>query len=316
MNYMKQLIVIFSLLLTLSISDNLFAQQYSLPLWTKEIPNSQKSGDTELYRESSGLMGYALVQYPDIKVFLPTKRNATGQAVIICPGGGYQGLAYDLEGLDYAKFMNTIGVAGIVLKYRLPVSKSNVVPYKSPLMDVQRAIRIVRFNAAKWNINPDKIGVMGSSAGGHLASTVGTHFDYGIKDAKDSIDQVSCRPDFMILMYPVITFTQPSMHKGSRDNLLGKEPNPELDKEFSNELQVKKDTPPTLLVLADDDTGVPAENSLLFYQALRKNKIPAEMHIYAQGGHGFGLGVNKLELELWPQACHQWLKWIDSKYKK
>jgi dipeptidyl aminopeptidase/acylaminoacyl peptidase len=117
-------------------------------------------------------------------------------------------------------------------------------------------------------------------------------------------------------MYPVITFTQPTMHKGSRDNLLGKAPNPELDKEFSNELQVKKDTPPTFIVLADDDTGVPAENSVLFYEALRKNKIPAEMHIYAQGGHGFGLGVNKPELEFWPQACHQWLKWLDSKYKK
>jgi acetyl esterase/lipase len=313
---MKQFIIIYSLLLSLFICGNLSAQQYSLPLWTGEIPNSQKSGDVEVFRENNGLMGYALVQNPDIKVFLPTKRNATGQAVIICPGGGYQGLAYDLEGLDYAKYMNTIGVAGIVLKYRLPVSKSNVVPYKSPLMDVQRAIRIVRFNAVKWNINPDKIGVMGSSAGGHLASTVGTHFDYGNPDAKDSIDKISCRPDFMILMYPVITFTQSTMHKGSRDNLLGKAPNPELDKEFSNELQVKKDTPPTFMVLADDDTGVPAENSILFYEALRKNKIPAEMHIYAQGGHGFGLGVNKPEIEFWPQACHQWLKWLESKYKK
>ncbi len=311
---MKKLIILLSL--TTLITGNLFAQRYTLPLWKGEIPNSQKSGDVEVYRANNGLMGYSLVQNPDIKVFLPTKRNATGQAVIICPGGGYQGLAYDLEGLDYAKFMNTIGVAGIVLKYRLPVSKSNVVRYKSPLMDVQRAIRITRFNAAKWNIDPDKIGVMGSSAGGHLASTVGTHFDYGNPDAKDSIDRVSCRPDFMILMYPVITFTQPFMHKGSRDNLLGKEPNPELDKEFSNELQVKKDTPPAFIVLADDDTGVPAENSIVFYEALRKNKIPAELHIYVQGGHGFGLGVNKLELEFWPQTCHQWLKWLDSKYKK
>jgi len=295
--------------------ENLNAQHYTIPLWKGEIPNSQKSSDVEKIDNSTGLMGYSLVQIPDIKVFLPTKRNATGQALIICPGGGYQGLAYDWEGLDYAKYLNTIGVAGIVLKYRLPVSKSNVIPYKSPLMDVQRAIRITRFNAAKWNIDPKKIGVMGSSAGGHLASTAGTHFDYGNAEAKDSIDRVSCRPDFMILMYPVITFTQPSMHKGSRDNLLGKEPNPELDKEFSNELQVKKDTPPTLLVLADDDTGVPAENSLLFYEALRKNKISAEMHIYAQGGHGFGLGVNKSELEFWPQTCHQWLKWLDSRAK-
>jgi len=313
MNNLKTALLFFLIVLMF---ENLNAQHYTIPLWSGEIPNSQKSSDVEKIDNSTGLMGYSLVQIPDIKVFLPTKRNATGQALIICPGGGYQGLAYDWEGLDYAKYLNTIGVAGIVLKYRLPVSKSNVIPYKSPLMDVQRAIRITRFNAAKWNIDPKKIGVMGSSAGGHLASTAGTHFDYGNAEAKDSIDRVSCRPDFMILMYPVITFTQPSMHKGSRDNLLGKEPNPELDKEFSNELQVKKDTPPTLLVLADDDTGVPAENSLLFYEALRKNKISAELHIYSEGGHGFGLAVNKGHHEFWPQACHEWLKWLDTKYKK
>ena len=310
---MKSLSVI---LMVLFMSINLNAQQYVIPLWKGEIPNSQKSDDVEIYAENTGLMGYALVQKPDIKVFLPTKRNATGQALIICPGGGYQGLAYDWEGLDYAKYLNTIGVAGIVLKYRLPVSKSNVVRYKSPLMDVQRAIRITRFNAAKWNINPNKIGVMGSSAGGHLASTAGTHFDKGNPEAKDSIDRLSCRPDFMILMYPVITMKQPYTHQGSRDNLLGKEPNAELENEFSNELHVTKDTPPTFIVHADDDRGVPVENSILFYQALRKNKIPAEMHIYSEGGHGFALAANKGHNEFWPQACHEWLKWLDAKYRK
>jgi acetyl esterase/lipase len=303
----------FVVLLIAVMSMNLSAQQYVIPLWKGQIPNSQKSDDVEVYRENTGLMGYALVQNPDIKVFLPTKRNTTGQALIICPGGGYQGLAYDWEGLDYAKYLNTIGVAGIVLKYRLPVSKSNVVPYKSPLMDIQRAIRITRFNAAKWNIDPNKIGVMGSSAGGHLASTAGTHFDPGNPNAKDSIDRMSCRPDFMILMYPVITMKMPYTHKGSRDNLLGKNPGEELVNEFSNELQVTKDTPPTFIVHADDDSGVPVENSLLFYQALRKNKIPAELHIYSEGGHGFALAANKGHQEFWPQACHEWLKWLNAR---
>jgi acetyl esterase/lipase len=303
----------FVVLLIAVMSMNLSAQQYVIPLWKGQIPNSQKSDDVEVYRENTGLMGYALVQNPDIKVFLPTKRNTTGQALIICPGGGYQGIAYDWEGLDYAKYLNTIGVAGIVLKYRLPVSKSNVVPYKSPLMDIQRAIRITRFNAAKWNIDPNKIGVMGSSAGGHLASTAGTHFDPGNPNAKDSIDRMSCRPDFMILMYPVITMKMPYTHKGSRDNLLGKNPGEELVNEFSNELQVTKDTPPTFIVHADDDSGVPVENSLLFYQALRKNKIPAELHIYSEGGHGFALAANKGHQEFWPQACHEWLKWLNAR---
>jgi acetyl esterase/lipase len=313
---MKNLKVSLLLLLTVFMIQNLSAQHYIIPLWSGEIPNSQKSGDVEMIDNSAGLMGYHLVQNPDIKVFLPTKRNSTGQALIICPGGGYQGLAYDWEGLDYAKYLNTIGVAGIVLKYRLPVSKSNVIPYKSPLMDVQRAIRITRFNAAKWNIDPKKIGVMGSSAGGHLASTAGTHFDYGNTEVKDSIERMSCRPDFMVLMYPVITFTEPYTHKGSRDNLLGKNADPKLVTEFSNELQVRDDTPPAFIVHGDDDTGVPVENSLMFYTALRKHKISAELHIYSEGGHGFGLAVNKGHHEFWPQACHEWLKWLNTQYKK
>jgi len=312
---MKNLMQVFLLLLTFFMCDTLNAQQYAIPLWTGEIPNSQKSGDVEMVEYVSHT-SLSLVQIPDIKVFLPTKSNSTGQALIICPGGGYSRLAYDWEGLDYAKYLNTIGVAGIVLKYRLPVSKSNVIPYKSPLLDIQRAIRITRFNAVKWNIDPNKIGVMGSSAGGHLASTAGTHFDHGNVDAKDSIDKMSCRPDFMILMYPVITFTEPSMHKGSRDNLLGKDTNPKLAAEFSNELQVTDDTPPAFIVHADDDKGVPVENTLLFYAALRKHKISAELHIYSEGGHGFALGVNKGHIEFWPKACHEWLKWLNTKYKK
>jgi acetyl esterase/lipase len=296
------------------IYGNIYAQQYTIPLWVGEIPNSQKTVEKEKIVTSS-MMGIYDVQNPDIKVFLPPQIYSTGQAVIICPGGGYMGLSYDWEGLDYAKYLNTIGVAGIVLKYRLPISKSNVIRYKSPLLDIQRAIRITRFNAVNWNINTNKIGVMGSSAGGHLASTAGTHFDYGNANANDSIDKESCRPDFMILIYPVITFLDSFVHKNSRDNLLGKNPDPKLIIEFSNELQIKDDTPPAFIVHADDDNTVPVENSLVFYEALRKHKIPVELHIYSEGGHGFGLGVNKGHYEFWPQACHEWLKWLDTKYE-
>jgi len=312
---MKRLLAVLLLFITLTMYGNLKAQ-CRMPLWSGDIPNLQKSDDIEKIDTSDGLMCYKLVQIPDIEVFLPTKRNSTGRALIICPGGGYMKLAYDWEGLDYAKYLNTIGVAGIVLKSRLPVSKSNIISYKSPILDIQRAIRITRFNAAKWNINPDKIGVMGSSAGGHLASTAGTHFDYGNHGSKDSIEWMSCRPDFMILMYPVITFTAPSVNKYTRDNLLGKNADPELVIEYSNELKVADDTPPAFIVHCDDDNAVPVENSLLFYAALRKHKIPAELHIYSEGGHGFGLAVNQEHIEYWPQACHEWLKWLDTRYKK
>ena len=291
-------------------------QNYTIPLWKKgKIPNSQESSDVEKV-EFTWLMDVQYVQEPDIKVFLPTKKNATGQALIICPGGGYRMLAYDWEGLDYAKYLNSIGVAGIVLKYRLPVSKSNVVSYKSPLMDIQRAIRITRYNAAKWNIDSNKIGVMGSSAGGHLASTAGTHFDYGNPDAQDSIDRVSCRPDFMILMYPVITFNDSFTHKDSRANLLDNNLDPKLINEFSNELQVKDDTPPAFIVHSDDDDLVPVENSVLFYTALRQHKIPAELHIYSAGGHGFALALGNGHYEYWTQVCREWLKWVDKQNRK
>ncbi|MDQ3842523.1 MAG: alpha/beta hydrolase, partial [Bacteroidota bacterium] len=238
----------------------------------------------------------------------PAKRNATGQAVVVCPGGGYGVLAYDWEGTDVAKWLNANGIAAAVLKYRLPNSKSNVVPHLSPLMDAKRAIRLVRAHADQWNIKRDKVGVMGFSAGGHLASTLGTHFDGGDSKATDSVERFSSRPDFMILMYPVISMSKNIMHVGSRNNLIGDQPDTALARLYSNELQVTKETPPTFLVHATDDTGVPVENSLLFYQALKDKGVSAEMHLYPYGGHGFGLAVGRGYLQTWTDRCIDWLR--------
>ena len=190
-----------------------------------------------------------------------------------------------------------------MLKYRLS-------PYRHPvpMLDVQRAIRLVRSKAAEWKIDPAKIGVMGFSAGGHLASTAATHFDAGQTEAKDSIDQISCRPDFAILCYPVISFTTEYVHAGSRKNLLGENPDPELVKSLSNELQVTDQTPPTFLFHTNEDRGVPPENSVLFYQALRKAKVPVEMHLYEKGSHGVGLASNDPVLSAWPSQLHGWLQ--------
>ena len=286
------------------------SQEFRIPLYTGAIPNARPSGGQEQI-EIQEITVIRNVQVPDISVYLPTKRLATGQAVVICPGGGYWILAWDLEGTDIARYLNSIGVAAIVLKYRLPTYGNTIEPHTVPLMDAQRAMRLVRLNAPKWNIDPAKIGIMGFSAGGHLASTLGTHFDYGNPAAADSVERMSCRPDFMILMYPVITFTEPSMHTGSREALLGKDPDPELVKYYSNELQVKEDTPTAFLVHADDDTGVPVENSLLMYKALRAKKVPAEMHILSEGGHGFGLATDNAHVAGWTDYLRKWMQWLN-----
>jgi len=283
-----------------------YGQDYILPLYTGEIPNSIITGQKEKI-EKKDITVISDVQNPDIAVYLPSKRFATGQAVVICPGGGYWVLAYDLEGTDIARYLNSIGIAGIVLKYRLPTSGNTVEPLTAPLMDAQRAMRLVRHNASKWNINPEKIGVMGFSAGGHLASTLGTHFDYGNKSVSDSVERQSCRPDFMILMYPVISFVDSCSHAGSHEALLGKEPGKDLLNYYSNELQVKDDTPPAFFVHADNDSGVPVENTLLMYKAMRKKNIPVELHILSEGGHGFGLGINNEHIGSWTNNLKLWL---------
>ena len=284
-------------------------QNQILPLWEGDPPNYKETGEVTIW-DTSDIVRVRLVQKPDIAAFLPSKKNATGEAVVVCPGGGYQILAYDWEGSDIARWLNSHGIAAFVLKYRLPGSKSNIVPHQSPLMDAQRAMRMVRAHAAQWNIDPAKIGIMGFSAGGHLASTLSTHYDGGDLSSADPIEQQSCRPDFSVLVYPVISFTADFSHGGSRRSLLGEDADPELVRYYSNELQVNEETPPAILIHSDDDTGVPVENSIAYYEALRANQVSSELHIYPYGGHGYSLAIGQGHLSTWPDRVIEWIKYI------
>jgi acetyl esterase/lipase len=265
-----------------------------------------------------GAHGSSEKDKPTLTVHLPAPDKANGCAVVICPGGGYQHLAIDYEGHDVAEWFNTFGVAGFVLRYRLAPEYH----HPAPMLDVQRAIRTVRAKAGDWKIDSHHIGVMGFSAGGHLASTAATHFDSGRPDAgrsdagqssaADPVDHQSCRPDFAILAYPVITMTGKFGHSGSKKNLLGEHPDPQLAESLSNEKQVTRETPPTFLFHTSEDTAVPAENSVRFYLALRKAGVPAEMHIYEKGRHGLGLGTKDPKiawaLGTWPARLHDWMQ--------
>ena len=240
---------------------------------------------------------------PSITIHPPAAVPSTGAAVVICPGGGYRALAMDHEGQQVARWFNSFGVAAFVLKYRLGPRYR----HPAPLEDVQRAIRRVRSGAGEFGVSPDRIGVMGFSAGGHLASTAATHFDSGDPNASEPINRASARPDFAILGYPVITFTENFMHQGSRDSLLGPDPDPKLVESLSNEKQVTPRTPPTFLFHTNEDRGVPPENSVCFYLALRKAGVPAEMHIYEHGPHGVGMAPTDLALSSWPARLAQWM---------
>jgi acetyl esterase/lipase len=295
--------IIFSLVTMIVLPLN--SQSFNLSLYPEgEIPNYRDVGEQEV-RDTTDAVRIGKVQTPDISVFLPSKKSRTGEAVIICPGGGYSILSYDWEGEDVAKFWNSKGVTAIVLKYRLPTSDAQVEPHKSPLMDAQRAMRLVRYHAEEWGIDPGKIGIMGFSAGGHLASSLSTHYDVGISDATDPVERMSCRPDFSILLYPVISFTDDFQHSGSRRNLVGEDV--ELMNYFSSHLHVTPGTPPAILIHSSDDRAVPVENSIVYYQALIKQGVPAEMHIYPYGGHGYSLAVGKGHLSDWPERVVEWL---------
>ncbi|MBN2293136.1 MAG: alpha/beta hydrolase [Pirellulales bacterium] len=242
---------------------------------------------------------------PTLTICLPDAAKANGAAVVICPGGGYGNLAVDHEGKQIASWLNSMGVAGFILEYR---HRRRGYGHPAPLQDAQRAIRTVRARAKEFKIDPKRIGIMGFSAGGHLASSAGTHFDAGDPNATDLIQRVSCRPDFMILCYPVIAFDEPYTHRGSQYNLLGKDADPALVKKMSSEKQVTKDTPPTFLFHTDEDKGVPAENSVMFYLALRRAGVPAELHIYRRGPHGIGLNRQPGATATWPKRAEEWMK--------
>ena len=240
---------------------------------------------------------------PSVSVFRPTAETANGTAVIICPGGGYSYLSDVKEGSRCATWLNMLGVTAFVLKYRH--GPSHLHPH--PLLDAQRAVRFVRANADEFGVTPERIGVWGFSAGGHLAATVGTHFDAGKSDSKDPVERMSCRPDFLILSYPVISMDARITNPGSRINLLGETPSDELVEDLSNEKRVTSDTPPAFIFHTDNDTAVPVENSVLFYMAMKRAAVPAELHIYASGDHGLGLAQQYPLLQSWPSLLASWM---------
>lgn len=285
---------------------NSLSQSKIVEIWDV-IPNSKPTEEKEVIILDPIKRIY-LVKKPTLEIYLPSKRNRQDKAVIIFPGGGYDYLAYDWEGFDIAKWFNSKGITAFILKYRLPSSKSLIISHKAPLQDAQRAIRWIRFNAKKWNINPNKIGVIGFSAGGHLASTLGTQFNSPNSFKEQNLDTISARPNFMALIYPVITMQDNYTHKGSKTKLIGKNPSSDLKKKYSNELKVTKNTPPTFLVHSTNDTAVPVENSLNFYKTLKDHNINVEMHIYPHGKHGYSLARNKGYLKKWPDLLNDWLQ--------
>jgi acetyl esterase/lipase len=259
----------------------------AIPLWPGGAP---------------GARGDSAVDRPTITPFLPTA-PATGAAVVIFPGGGYQHLAVEHEGAHVARWLASLGVTAFVVRYRLGPR------YRHPAMlhDARRAVRLVRARAAEWGVDTARVGVLGFSAGGHLASTAGTQFEAGARGSADAVERASSRPDLLVLVYPVITMDSAVTHAGSRRNLLGERPAPELARAMSSETRVTRETPPTFIVASTDDTAVPVENSLRFYQALRGAGVPAELHVFESGRHGFGLAPQDPVLARWLALCEAWL---------
>ncbi|MFH5884636.1 alpha/beta hydrolase [Halalkalibaculum sp. DA3122] len=261
----------------------------TLMLWPGGVPNAEGETDQD---------------NPTLTVFLPEKSSANGTGVVIFPGGGYAHLAMEKEGYKVARWLNEQGVAAFVVKYRLGMRYH----HPSPLNDAQQAIRTVRAHADKWGVQKDKLGILGFSAGGHLASTAGTHFDMGDPRAADSVERQSSRPDFMVLVYPVVTMQMDYTHQGSRRHLLGNDPDRQLVEYLSNEKQVTGQTPPAFIIHGTNDTAVPVQNSLQFYEALLEHEVPAEMHLFEDGPHGFGLAPDDPELSTWTTLCENWMR--------
>lgn len=277
--------------------------QQELPLYSGEIPNSIPSENKEK-SINNGILIISNVSNPTLTIYQPKKKNVSKSTVIICPGGGYGILASGHEGADVARELNKMGVTAFILKYRLP--NDSIMKDKSiaPLQDAQRAIQLVREKAKDWNIDATKVGIMGFSAGGHLAASASTLYE---NELITNTLHTSLKPNFSILIYPVISFSDSLTHKGSRENLLGKNPSEEKIKFYSTEIQVTKNTPTAFLVHASDDVDVSVKNSIAYYEALLKNKIYAEMLLFPRGGHGFGM-INKTTDEKWMDSLKFWLK--------
>jgi acetyl esterase/lipase len=294
------------LIFAVAIPTNLFGQSKEIKLWDGKIPGAIYNSDYHQTVDSlDNWTKMRFVTEPTLDMYLAPAQKATRTAVIICPGGGYWGLAIAHEGAAIAKWLNSLGITAFVLKYRLPSDDIMVDKSVGPMQDGQRAIRLVRQHAKEWNIDADKIGIMGFSAGGHLASTLSTHFN---EKVYEPVDAISARPDFSLLIYPVISMEEKTTHAGSKLNLLGENPSSDRVKYFSNELQVTTDTPPAFLIHSIDDVVVPVQNSIGYGLAMEKHHVPCELHIYQSGGHGYGLGRSKDTESSWPDACRKWLE--------
>ncbi|MCW2119028.1 alpha/beta hydrolase [Flavobacterium sp. 7A] len=299
---MKNIFLTFIVLLT---SFCTTAQDKVIKLYSNKIPNSIVTPDYKEFPEKKpdGSIWIRTVTDPEMHVFYPEKNKANGTAVLICPGGGYKFLSMMNEGYSIAKKLNESGITAFILKYRLPSDEIMIDKTIGPLQDAQQAIKLIRENATTHHIDANKVGIMGFSAGGHLASTAGTHFNQVVIDNPKNIN---LRPDFMVLVYPVISFGE-FQHKGTRTNLIGENPSKELTELYSNELQITKETPITFLVHAADDKAVPYQNSMFFYSKLIEEGVKGELHIYQAGGHGFGL-VNKTTKSSWFDTMVSWLE--------
>ncbi len=287
------------------VATSAFSQNKIIEVWKDRVPGSIENTNYKQIVDSTYYIKLRNISKPTIEVYPASDDNNSGTAMVVCPGGGYYGVSFINEGIEVAKWLNKLGITAVVLHYRLPNDAIMKDKSIAPLQDGQEAIRIVRRNAKQWGIDPHKIGIMGFSAGGHLASTVATHFD---EKVYNPIDSTSARPDFSVLIYPVISMDSTITHAGSRENLLGKQPSSEMVKHFSNELQVTANTPSAFMVHSMDDGVVPVVNSIDYALAMKKNNVSCELHLYERGGHGYGLGYSKNTVSTWTESCRKWLE--------
>lgn len=301
---LKQTMLTFICLI--AIGGSLSAQSKVINLWNDKIPGAKHNDQfKQMVDTAAGWVDKHSIVNPCLYFYPAPEAKATGTAVIICPGGAYGGLAIKHEGEQVAKWLNSLGISAFVLKYRLP--DDSIMENKSigPMQDGQRAIRLVRSHAKEWGVNPAKIGIMGFSAGGHLAATLSTLYNDKVYE---SDDLTSARPDFSLLIYPVISMNGDIIHWGSRINLLGNSPTPEMVKHYSNELQVNGETPPAFMVHSLDDDAVPVQNSINYALALHKANIACELHLYPTGKHGYGMGKSTNTESFWTEACRKWFE--------